>query len=260
MRSVISRAYGRGVGDFFRWCDARRIREIGQIIPTIVAAYIEQRGQTHSKPSVKQELAAVRMLFDWLVTGQVVATNPAHSVRGPKYVVKKSKTPIFTKEETRQLLYSIEPTSLIGLRDRALIGTMVYSFARIGAVLGMKVEDYYPQGKRWWLRLHEKGGKRHDVPCHHTLDEIEPIADCDLKARPLSWLPTPHWEASGRSAAALAVLSSGAAHFPILGSAAAKSQPMAPPCQTKRRIPATTHSSPTGLGPGFPTPMPVAMS
>jgi site-specific recombinase XerD len=165
------RAYGRGVGDFFRWCEAHHIASLTTISPTIVAAYIEQRGRTHSKPSVKQELAAVRMLFDWLVTGQVMPTNPAHSVRGPKYVVKKGKTPILTKEETRQLLDSIEPTSLIGLRDRALIGTMVYSFARIGAVLGMKVEDYYPQGKRWWLRLHEKGGKRHDVPCHHTLEK-----------------------------------------------------------------------------------------
>lgn len=58
-----------------------------------------------------------------------------------------------------------------GLRDRALIAAMVYSFARVGAVLAMKVEDYYPQGKRWWLRLHEKGGKRHEVPCHHTLEE-----------------------------------------------------------------------------------------
>jgi integrase len=172
------RAYGRGVGDSFRWSSARRIREIGHVSPTIVAAYIEQRGQTRSKPSVKQELAAVRMLFDWLVTGQAVATNPAHSVRGPKYVVKKGKTPILTKEETRQLLDSIESTSLIGLRDRALIGTMVYSFARIGAVLGMKVEDYYPQGKHWWLRPHEKGGKRHDVPCHHTL-ETHLDAYCD---------------------------------------------------------------------------------
>jgi len=57
------------------------------------------------------------------------------------------------------------------IRDRALIGVLVLSFARIGAALAMKVEDYYPQGKRWWLRLHEKGGKRHDVPVHHTLEE-----------------------------------------------------------------------------------------
>ncbi len=165
------RAYGRAISDFFAWCDTRRIHSLEHITPTVVAAYIEQRGDTLAKPTVKQHLAAVRMLFDWLVTGQVLPTNPAHSVRGPKHVVKKGKTPVLTKDETRQLLDSIDTLTLAGLRDRALIGTMVYSFARIGAVLAMKIEDYYPQGKRWWLRLHEKGGKRHDVPCHHTLEQ-----------------------------------------------------------------------------------------
>lgn len=165
------RAYGRAVGDFFRWCDRRRIHDLGRIEPMVVAAYIEQLGKSHSKPTVKQHLAAVRMLFDWLVIGQVVPVNPASSVRGPKHVVRRGKTPVLTAGETRELLDSIDTGSLAGLRDRALIGLLVYSFARIGAALGMKIEDYYPQGKRWWLRLHEKGGKRHDVPAHHTLEE-----------------------------------------------------------------------------------------
>jgi site-specific recombinase XerD len=164
------RAYGRAVGDFFRWCESRRIHDLDHISPTIVAAYIEQRGQTHAKPSVKQELAAVRMLFDWLVVGQVTATNPAHSVRGPKHVIKRGKTPVLTREETRELLDSIETDTLGGLRDRALIGALVYSFARIGAALLMKVDDYFPEGKRWKLRLHEKGGKEHVVPVHHALE------------------------------------------------------------------------------------------
>ena len=90
------------MGDFFRWCEGRRIRDINRINPTIVAAFVEQRGQTRAKPSVKLELAAVRMLFDWLVVGQVVPTNPAHSVRGPKHVVKRGKTPVLTREETRR--------------------------------------------------------------------------------------------------------------------------------------------------------------
>jgi len=97
--------------------------------------------------------------------------NPASAVRGPKHVVKHGKTPILTREETRVLLDSIDTDTIVGLRDRALMGVLVFSFARIGAALSMKVEDYYPQGKRWWLRLHEKGGKRHEVPCHHTLEE-----------------------------------------------------------------------------------------
>lgn len=64
---------------------------------------------------------------------------------------------------------SIRP--VIGLRDRALIGVMVYSFARVGATVTMKVEDLYAESKRWWLRLYEKGGKRHKVPAHHNADE-----------------------------------------------------------------------------------------
>jgi site-specific recombinase XerD len=165
------RAYGRAVGDFFRFCETRRIHDIHRINPTIVAAFVEQRGQSRAKPSVKQELAAVRMLFDWLVVGQVVPTNPAHSVRGPKYVVKRGKTPVLTREETRELLDSIETDTVGGLRDRALIGVLVYSFARIGAALALKVDDYFPESKRWKLRLHEKGGKEHVVPVHHTLEE-----------------------------------------------------------------------------------------
>lgn len=120
---------------------------------------------------MKQHLAAIKMLFDWLVTGQIVPTNPAASVRGPKHVVKKGKTPVLTAEEARQLLQSITTDTVIGLRDRALIATMLYSFARVSAVVGMRVQDYYPQGKRSWLRLHEKGGKFHEVPCHHKAEE-----------------------------------------------------------------------------------------
>ena len=129
------------------------------IQPIAVAAYIEALTQSRTAPTVKQHLAAIRMLFDWLVTGQIVPTNPAWSVRGPRHVVKKGKTPVLTAAEARLLLDSIETDTLIGLRDRALIGLMCYSFARVSAVVGMNVEDYYQQGKRCWIRLHEKGGK-----------------------------------------------------------------------------------------------------
>jgi site-specific recombinase XerC len=104
------------------------------------------------------------MLFDWLVTGQVVATNPAHSVRGPKHVVKTGKTTVLDADQARKLLDSIDTSTLVGLRDRALISVMTFAFARIGAVVAMRVEDYYPKGKRWWVRLHEKGGRRHEMP------------------------------------------------------------------------------------------------
>ena len=143
-----------------------------QLEPMIVAAYVEHLGESHARPTTKQHLAAIRMLFDWLVVGQVVPTNPAASVRGPKHVVKKGKTPVLTPEEAHELFASIDVTKPAGLRDRAILGVMVYSFARVGATVAMDVEDYFQQGKRWWFRLHEKGGKRHDVPVHHKAEEF----------------------------------------------------------------------------------------
>jgi integrase/recombinase XerD len=86
---------------------------------------------------------------------------------------------VLTADQARQLLDSIETSSIVGLRDRALIGVMVYTFARVGAVITMKVEDYYQNGKRWWFRLHEKGGKRHEVPAH---DKAEEYMDAYLDA------------------------------------------------------------------------------
>ena len=96
--------------------------------------------------------------------------NPASSVRGPKHVVKVGKTPVLTADQARQLLDSIDTGTIVGLRDRAIIGVMCYTFARVSATAGMRVEDYYQSGKRWWIRLHEKGGKRHEVPAHHNLE------------------------------------------------------------------------------------------
>ena len=104
------------------------------------------------------------------MTGQVIPANPAGSVRGPSHVVKSGKTPALAPEEARALIDSIEITTPVGLRDRALIGLMVFSFARIGAALGMKVEDVFTQNRRLWVRLREKGGKAHAMPCHHNLE------------------------------------------------------------------------------------------
>lgn len=162
-------AYARAVARFFDYCDERGLR-LSTIEPVAVAAYIENLAAVRSAPTVKQNLAAIRMLFDWLVVGQVVPFNPAASVRGPKHVVKRGKTPVLTADQARKLLDSIDTETVVGLRDRALIGVMVYSFARVGAVVAMRVEDYFQSGKRWQVRLHEKGGKRHEVPCHHNAE------------------------------------------------------------------------------------------
>ena len=162
-------AYAAAVTRFFAWCDARGL-ELAQISPVAVATYIEDMQGRYRAPTIKQHLAAIRRLFDWLVAGQVMPANPATSVRGPTHVVRTGKTPVLQPAEARLLLDTIETSTLPGLRDRALLGVMVYSFARVSAVVNMRVEDYYQQGKRWWLRLHEKGGKRHAVPVHHKAE------------------------------------------------------------------------------------------
>jgi site-specific recombinase XerD len=172
------KAYMNATRRFAAWCKARGIPELSAVEPFHVAAFLkdlqdkERKPKPFTPPTVKQHLAALRMLFDWLVTGQVIPVNPAHAVRGPKHVVKKGKTPVLTAEEARELLDSIpimrntarkgqperlEPL-LVGLRDRGLIAVMVYSFARVNAALKMKVSDYFVQGRRGWVRLHEKGG------------------------------------------------------------------------------------------------------
>jgi len=165
------RAYFRTATEFLTWSEAQGISDLRRISPVVVAAYIEFLQAERSKPTVKQALAAIRMLFDWLVMGQVVPSNPATSVRGPKHVIKKGKTPVLSAVEARQLLDSTDTSHVVGLRDRALIGMMTYTFARVGAVVAVRMEDYYPQGKRWWVRLHEKGGKFHEMPAHHNLEE-----------------------------------------------------------------------------------------
>jgi len=164
------RAYGRSIAEFLDWCERHGLASIIDVEPLHVGAYIEAVTRSHSAPTAKQKLAAIRMLFDWLVTGQIVPTNPASSVRGPKHIVKVGKTAVLDPQEARTLIDTIDTTTVIGLRDRALIGLMVYSFARIGAALAMKVEDVYVQNRRLWVRLHEKGGKRHEMPCHHNLE------------------------------------------------------------------------------------------
>ena len=122
-------------------------------------------------PTVKQHLAAIRVLCDWLVVKQILPTNPAAAVRGPKHVVTTGSRPVLTAEETRTLLDQIDTQTLVGQRDLALLSVMVYSFARVSAVVGMRRQDYLRQGPRGWFRLHEKGGKRHDVPAHHRAEE-----------------------------------------------------------------------------------------
>jgi Phage integrase, N-terminal SAM-like domain len=166
------RAYVNATRRFADWCASKDLHELAQVQPFHVAAFIHDLQDELSPPSVKQHLAAIRMLFDWLVTGHVIETNSAHSVRGPRYRAKKGKTPVLTPEEAHALIESIPITKrrandteaaaqpdLLGLRDSALIAMMVYSFARIGAVIQMKVGDYFVQGRRRWVVYTRKAAR-----------------------------------------------------------------------------------------------------
>ncbi|MDF0490958.1 tyrosine-type recombinase/integrase [Sphingomonas sp. H39-1-10] len=165
------RAYAHAAREFLDWCAARGVVALTEVQPLHVASWIEDLYRARSAPTVKQRLAGVRHLFDWLVVGQVVPFNPASSVRGPAHSVRTGRTPVLDTRETRALLDAVDVSAEIGLRDRALIGLMVYTFARVGAALSMKREDVFVQGRRLWIRLQEKGGKRHELPCHHQLEE-----------------------------------------------------------------------------------------
>jgi len=184
------RAYARAAVEFFDWLAERGITQITAIESVHVAAYIEQLQKARSAPTAKLRLAALRHLFDWMVIGQIMPSNPAAAVRGPRHIVRRGKTPVLDPAEAGTLLDTIDVTTQAGLRDRALIGLMVYSFARIGAALTMKVEDVYVQNRRLWVRLHEKGGKRHEMPCHHNLEAYlhAYIDGCGLANDPKSLL------------------------------------------------------------------------
>ena len=146
------RAYHRWVCDFFEWCEVGGL-DFTTIKSYHVARYVEEltagtrvnpkTGRKYAKSSIKQALAAIRMLYDWLIVGQVCEINPAHAVRGPKLVVDKGKTPVLDDEEVVELYRAIDKSHVVGLRDRALISLMLFTFSRVGAGIEMDVLDYF---------------------------------------------------------------------------------------------------------------------
>jgi len=164
-------AYARDVRAFFACCERRGLTELAGIEPVHVAAYCEHLKKEYATQTVKRHLSAIRELFDWFVEGHVMESNPASSVKGPRYSLKKGLTPVLGNEEARELLDSIDTSTLVGLRDRALIAFLTYTFARVSAATNVKVEDLYQKGRRWRVRLFEKNGTVVDVACHHNLEE-----------------------------------------------------------------------------------------
>jgi integrase/recombinase XerD len=152
------------------WAERAGYQDLEDIEPITVAAYIETLQRQAAPPTVKQHMAATRMLFSWLTEKGVLAMNPAREVKTERFSRPKGKTPLSSKVKFKGFLVrSRRPRT--GL-DRALLRVLAYTFARIGAVVNLKVEDYYPSGKRFLLRFKEKGGKEKELPVHHKLEEL----------------------------------------------------------------------------------------
>ena len=164
-------AYLYSVRSFFEWAEQYGVTKPEQVNALIVSKWVDNQLEVMSVPTVKQRLAGLKMLFDWLVVRNILSTNPISSVKTPRYSVNIGKTPHLAAHEARQLLDTIDVSTIKGLRDRALIALMTYTFARIGAALKLKHEDLYWQEGRLWVRLSEKGGRTHALPCHHKLEQ-----------------------------------------------------------------------------------------
>ncbi|MCC6970183.1 MAG: tyrosine-type recombinase/integrase [Phycisphaerales bacterium] len=177
-------AYLIAAEKFFAWCELHGIVQLERVQRLHVAAYVEELTRAYSAPTVKQNLAALRMMFDYL---RVPAANPAEGVRGPRHVVRTGRTPVLSGAEARRLLDSIDTRTLAGLRDRAMIAVMIYTFGRVSAVVGMDVDDYHMNGARRWVRFREKGGREHALPLHHMAEDcLEAyLSSAGLEAGPL---------------------------------------------------------------------------
>lgn len=178
------KAYRQAVHRFLEHCENLGVR-LEQISPGDVSSYIKglqahvktKRGELPrfrpaSPPTKKLHLAGIRKFFDKLVECHAIVLNPARSIRGPKHSVTEGKTPAITSDTARDVLRSIDTTTLVGLRDRAIIGTLIYTAARAGAVAKLRLRDFYTDGRQWIFRFDEKGGKVRDIPARHDLEEF----------------------------------------------------------------------------------------
>jgi site-specific recombinase XerD len=161
------RAYEAAVRKFLAWCEDRKL-ELTQITPGHVGQYLDQLDVT--TPSKKVHLAALRRFFDRLVNRHAVIINPAATACTERHQDVEGKTPEITAADARTLLASIPTTNLLGLRDRAVIGVLIYTAARVGAVAKLKRKSFYHDGTQYCLRFVEKRGKSREIPVRHDLE------------------------------------------------------------------------------------------
>lgn len=162
------RAYHYAVTQFLHWCEDQRL-VFTQIGPADVGRYIKELSL--AKPSKKLHLAALRKFFDVMVVRHAMILNPATSVTGPRYSVNEGKTNEFSMEQVAALLAAVDTSHVVGLRDRAVITTLLYTAARVGAVAKLNLKDYFSDGNGWFFRMDEKGGKARVIPVRSDLHE-----------------------------------------------------------------------------------------
>jgi integrase/recombinase XerD len=162
-------AYERAIRLFLGHCD-RLGKDLAHISPRDVGTYLD--GLSYAPATKKLHLSGLRHFFDTLVSRHVVVLNPAASVRGERLQIVEGKTPEISIEQARRLMSSIDVSTVIGLRDRAVIAILIYTAARVGAVAKLRRGDFYDLGDQHCLRFHEKGGKSREIPVRHDLQQF----------------------------------------------------------------------------------------
>ena len=163
------KAYKHAVERFLSWSQSLGL-ELTGIAPAHVGRYLDSL--PFAVTTKKLHLAALRHFFDELVTRHVIILNPAASVRSDRHQIIEGKTPEIPVEQARRLLRSIDTTHVVGLRDRAIIGILVYTAVRVGAVAALRRKDLYDLGDQYCLRFTEKAGKSRELPVRHDLQRF----------------------------------------------------------------------------------------
>ena len=162
------RAYGRAVRTFLAWCQDQD-HDLVRVTPGLAGEFFH--GLSGSTATKNLALSALRHFFDALVTRHAVLLNPFHSVRGIKHNRTHGMTPEITIPQARRLIASLDTTRDVGRRDRALLGTLITTGTRVGALARLRIGDLQEQDGYRILRFREKGGKERDIPVRSDLDE-----------------------------------------------------------------------------------------
>jgi integrase/recombinase XerD len=169
--STREKRIARSVERFLAWVEKHgKSTDLARITPRMVREYLTSLNCTAS--TKKLRLSALRHFFDVCVTRHVVLLNPALSVRGERYSQVEGRTPEISKSDCRELLKSIDRDKLMGKRDVALLSMLIYTAARVGAVAGLTVGDFYYSGSQWVLHFKEKGGKSREIPVRHDFQIV----------------------------------------------------------------------------------------